>query len=127
MRIGYVFIRQIARFKNAANVVQARYGASNKAAAVDRWKKVKVVAAIASQRIRISPNAGPGLRNPKKMADQATFNPSCNAKRVSGTRDADQPPRRQTSQAATAIIKYSAVQTGPNNQSGGLQEGLTSV
>jgi hypothetical protein len=34
------------------------------------------------------------------------------------------PPRRHTSQAATPIIVYSAVQTGPKSQLGGVQDGF---
>ena len=34
--------------------------------------------------------------------------------------------RRQTSQAATAMVTYRAVQTGANNQFGGVQWGLAS-
>jgi hypothetical protein len=35
------------------------------------------------------------------------------------------PPRRQTSHTATAIMRYNTDQTGPNIQLGGIQEGLT--
>ena len=121
------FILQIAKFNKAAKVVQARYGVNNRAAVVDRPQKLTAVAAIASQRIRISPNAKPGLRIPKKMADQLTLSMSCSPKSPSDTREARQPPRRHTSHAERAIRKYSAVQTGPKSQSGGVQLGFFSV
>src|SRR5689334_16024998 len=100
---------------------------NNRAAVVERPQKLTAVAAIASHRITISPNARPGLRIPKKTADQLTLSMSCSPKSPSDTCEASQPPRRHASHVERAIRKYSAVQTGPKSQSGGVQLGFLSV
>src|SRR5579863_6206835 len=80
---------------------------------------------IASQRRTISASAIPGMREPKKMPDQATFRASC-AKKISNAGNAPRWYSRQTSHAEIAIRTYSAVQTGPKTQLGGVPGGLRS-
>src|SRR6185295_16495836 len=58
------------------------------------------------------------------MNDQAVFKTSWSANSVSSARPPSIPLRRQTSQAATAIAKYNAVQTGPKSQLGGVHDGF---
>ena len=70
----------------------------------------------------ISAKAGPGDRSRKNTADHATLSTNCRRKSCIGT--AVSPTFRQTSQAAIAIARYNIVQTGQNNQLGGVQLGL---
>ncbi len=58
--------------------------------------------AMASHRTTISAKATPGIREPKKIPDQATFSASW-AKKISRAGSAPRPYCRQTSQAEMAI------------------------
>src|SRR5690242_18331097 len=84
-----------------------------------------MVKAIASHKIRISAKATPGMREPKKIPDQATFRASC-AKKMSSAGNAPQPYSRQTNHAEIAISTYRTVQTGPKMRPGGVPAGLRS-
>src|ERR1019366_3940375 len=77
---------------------------------------------MANHNMTISAKAGPGDRRRKNTADHATLNNNCSRKSCIGA--AVKPTFRQTSQAAIAIAMYKIVQTGPNNQLGGVQLGL---
>jgi hypothetical protein len=59
----------------------------------------------------------------KKTKDHNTLRASCTANKANDQRAGFQPPRRHTNHAATAIVKYKTLQTGPNNQSGGVHVG----
>jgi hypothetical protein len=84
--------------------------------------KVIAVRRIAHHSATISMKAHPGERNRKNTADHATFRSNCSRKSCMGA--AVKLLRRQTSQAATPIATYRIVQTGANNQFGGVQLGL---
>ena len=67
-----------------------------------------------------------GLCAAKNIHDHAAFNASCAQKRPSAhRRSVDVFPSRKIRQRANAISRYNVVQTGPNTQLGGLNEGLT--
>ena len=70
----------------------------------------------------ISMKAPPGERNRKNSADHPTLSNNCSRKSCIGT--AIKLLRRQTSQAANAIARNKIVQAGPNNQFGGVHQGL---
>ncbi len=118
---------QMKRFNRAAKEVQAIYGVSIRAAAVDLPPKAMAVAAMANHRTMITTNATPDRRIPKKSADQPTLSASCSPNQPSGARAESQPSRRHASHAETAIRRYSVVQTGPTTESGGVQIGIASV
>src|SRR5690242_15498001 len=86
-----------------------------------------MVARIANHSSPMSIKARPGLRKPKNRADHAALKNNCRANRSNGSLAPCNPCFRQTSQAARAMLMYSAVQTGPNTQLGGFQEGFVNV
>ncbi len=61
------------KFRNEANVTQARYGYKRNDAVFEILLKVIIVNNIAIHKPMISINAQPGLLNPKKMRDQKKF------------------------------------------------------
>lgn len=67
-----------------------------------------------------------GLWAAKNIHDQDAFNASWAKKRPSAhRRSVDTGGRRKIRHTANAISRYSVVQTGPNTQLGGLNDGLT--
>ena len=59
----------------------------------------------------------------KKNQLHKAFSTNCPMNHNKALRLCDHPPCRQTSQAATAIMTYKVVHTGPNNHPGGAQAG----
>ena len=87
-----------------AKLTQARYGASNHAAGRLTVRKAIKVAMMAHQSRMISTQATPSQCSPKNSGVYAAFSASCTRKIPSARRCAAQPPRCQTSHAATAIM-----------------------
>jgi len=123
LRLVHAFNRQIAIFRIAAKLTQNRYGTSSHPAARDILQNVIPVTMIASQSATMSTMAKPGIRPPKKMADQRTFSASWTANQRSARRPASN-PRRHTSHAASAIVAYNTIHTGPKTQAGGVHGDL---
>jgi hypothetical protein len=126
LRSVHAFNRQIAIFRIAAKLTQNRYGTSSHPAAREILQNVIPVTMIASQSATMSTMAKPGIRPPKKMADQRTLSASWTAnhrkpRRVVST------PLRQTSHVAIAIMAYNIVHTGPKTRAGGVYGGLANA
>jgi hypothetical protein len=117
----------MAKFNTLAKATQPKYGIIRIPAAFDLGQNATVAAVIAASRTKISTNATPGMWKPKNSHDQAAFNTNWTANSDSGPRACLNPPCRQTNHAATDMKMYNTVQTGPNSQLGGFQDGLTSV
>ena len=115
-------MRQIVRFRYAANELHAAYGASRTQATLEWGQKATIVAKTAHKSSRISANARPGLRAPKKIIDQAALSSSWAPKRAMATCALDHPPERHTSQREMPMRAYKTVHTGPNTHSGGVQK-----
>ena len=73
----------------------------------------------------ISASATPGIREPKKISDHATFSANW-AKKISKAGRAPHPYSRHTSHAEIAISTLSVVHAGPKTQLGGVPGGLRS-
>ena len=87
-----------------------------------------MVAKIASQSTRITMSPASGDCSPKKAPDHRALRINWTPKTLTAifTRRFCK-PARQTRNAATPIRVYNVSQTGPNNQLGGVKNGLLSV
>ena len=124
MRIFQIFKRQRNPFNIVAKLTQPRYGIISQPANREMRKNIQVVSRIASHNARITAKAKPALCKPKNTGDQMALRISWieNTARAWTTRLVLR--FRQTAQAASPMHMYNAVQTGPNSQFGGLNEGL---
>ena len=114
----------MATFNAVAKLTHARYGTNNHPATGLTRQKATVVPAIASHSSTMFTSAQPIWCIPKNTGDHVAFNANCTAHHTSTPL---QPTRQKTNHAATDIITYNAVQTGPNSQLGGVQTGLAMV
>lgn len=86
--------------------------------------KTRTVARISPSSTTITASAGPGACRPKKTGVQAALTSNCQPQsRMARQAQLSATARRHTRQAATAIIAYNTVQTGPNSQLGGVPGG----
>jgi len=85
-----------------------------------------IVAANTNHSKTISADATAPRRQSKKSQVQSALSPNWAMKKPSAMRAPAKPRTRHTSHAATPIIRYSSVHTGPNSQAGGAQAGRTS-
>ncbi len=79
---------------------------------------------IAAHKTSISARAIPGDLSPKNRTDHRALSTSWPPNKARGNAVVDVLPARHTSHPAKAIARYSAVQTGPNSQLGGVKKGL---
>ena len=86
-----------------------------------------MVSKIAPHKTIISSNAQPMKWNLKKIKLHKKFSSNWNPKTANAVFCADEAGNRQTRYNAIPIKTYSKVQTGPNNQLGGLKGGLFKV
>lgn len=89
-------------------------------------QNARMVARMAAKRTRISASAQPGWLRPKKRGVHRALSAHWMRYRRSAVFCQAQPPCSHARHAATAIMAYRTVQTGPNNQPGGFHVGLAS-
>src|SRR3954452_20612693 len=84
-----------------------------------------MVRKIEVHRIRISISPRPGDSSPKKATFHRRLSASCTKNSAIAAFAPEKPFSRHTSRPETAIERYRTVHTGPNNQPGGVKNGLS--
>jgi hypothetical protein len=111
-----------------AKLTHRIYGISRIPAVIDTFVELSIVKNIATQRITITMRPAIGDLSPKKATDQKALRINCIMNMIKAilTFGSLNPPRH-TRKADIPININSIVQTGANNQFGGLKDGFSRV
>jgi hypothetical protein len=115
-------------FRILAKLTHRIYGISRIPAVIDTFMELNIVSSIATHKIMITTRPAIGDFSPKKATDQKTLRTSCIMNIVKANFTfGSLSPTLHTRNADIPISIYNIVQTGANNQFGGLNDGFSRV
>jgi hypothetical protein len=118
----------IEAFKILAKLTHRMYGISKIPAIIDTFMELSIVNSIATQKTTITMRPAIGDLSPKKATDQKALRTNCIMNIVKAILTfGSLNPTLHTRKADIPISINSIVQTGANNQFGGLKDGFSKV
>jgi hypothetical protein len=118
----------IETFRILAKLTHRIYGISRIPAVIDTFMELSIVNSIATHKITITMRPAIGDLSPKKVTDQKALRTSCIMNITKATFTfGSLSPTLHTRNADTPISINNIVQTGANNQFGGLNDGFSRV